>query len=63
MTLPFPEEKGVDTIYKLSKRAFGKWGEKKCMGTRTYKGQKSEKVKEFGETNWKTYEEVRSIEP
>ncbi|GMI05592.1 hypothetical protein TrRE_jg1059 [Triparma retinervis] len=58
MTLPFPEEKGVDTIYKLSKRAFGKWGEKKCMGTRTYKGQKSEKVKEFGETNWKTYEEV-----
>lgn len=32
----------------------------KCMGTRKYLGMKSVKppVKEFGETIWKTYEQV-----
>ena len=28
------------------------------MGSRTFLGQKTEKVKEFGETKWKTYSEV-----
>jgi long-chain acyl-CoA synthetase len=48
------------TVYELSKRAFETYPNSKCMGVRRYVGQKSEKVKEFGDTIWKTYSDVET---
>ncbi len=49
---------GVYTIYDFSKRAFSEYADANCMGTRKYLGQRSSKVKEFGETEWLTFKEV-----
>ena len=47
LTTPF---EGVTTMYDLSKRSFDMYAGNNCMGTRKYIGQKTAKVKEFGET-------------
>ena len=51
---------GENTLYEISSNAFRRFADLKCMGTRKYLGMKSVKppVKEFGETIWKTYEQV-----
>lgn len=49
---------GVATIYDLSKRSFKVNGKSQCMGVRNFLGQKSVKVKEFGEVFWRSYAEV-----
>jgi long-chain acyl-CoA synthetase len=54
-----PYESGT-TLYELSKDAFNKFAVQKCMGVREYQGMHSVKppVKRFGETQWRTYEQV-----
>ena len=55
-TSPF---KSVTTMFELSKRSFNTYGNKTCMSSRTYLGQKSAKVKEFStETKDLTYSQV-----
>jgi len=51
---------GQKTLYEISKSAFDKFASQNCMATREYLGMKTVKppVKEFGETQYKTYEEV-----
>jgi len=55
---PFDAEPEINTIYAMTKRAVDLYGEKKCMGTRTFLGQKNEKQKEFGATQWLSYGEM-----
>jgi len=50
---------GESTLYEITKNAFNKFPTTKCMGTREYIGQKSEKVKEFGDVQWRTYADVQ----
>jgi len=46
-------------MFELSKRSFNTYGNKTCMSSRTYLGQKSAKVKEFStETKDLTYSQV-----
>lgn len=48
----------VKTLYDLSSRSFVKYASRRCTGKRKYLGQHSEKVKKFGDIDWKSYEEV-----
>ena len=57
-TTPIP---GAETLYDLAKIAFQEYADHKCMGYRDFLGWKSKKVKEFGETHWKTFAEVGEI--
>lgn len=52
---PFP---GIATIYDLSKRSFKTNAKNRCMGVRNFLGQKSVKVKSFGDIFWRSYGEV-----
>ncbi|CAB9506649.1 chain acyl-CoA synthetase 9, chloroplastic [Seminavis robusta] len=54
-TTPVP---GAGTLYDLAKMGFEKYADKKCMGYREFVGWKTPKVKEFGDTYWKTFGEV-----
>ena len=56
-TTPDPE---CLTAYDLSSKAFKKYADLKCMGTRKYLGMKTVKppVKHFGDIEWKTYEQI-----
>jgi hypothetical protein len=59
---PFPDE-GVGTIYEMTARAFKLHASKACMGTRTYEGPvmiEGKPKKQFGETVYRTYEQVRA---
>jgi len=51
---------GVSTLYDLSKDAFARYADRKCMGSREFFGQYkgSPKVKHFGDTKWRSFEEV-----
>lgn len=50
---------GVETLYDLAKDAFKRYGNRDCMGTRTFLGWKVPgKVKHFGEITWKSYAEM-----
>lgn len=50
---------GSSTLYEVTDRAFNKYPTSKCMGVREYIGQKSAKVKEFGDVSWRTYADVQ----
>lgn len=52
---------GASTLYDLGAYGFQQYANKKCMGKRDFLGWKSPKVKEFGNTHWKTYSEVGEI--
>lgn len=58
VTTPIP---GAETLYDLATLGFKEYAEHRCMGYRDFLGWKSKKVKEFGETHWKTYQEVGEI--
>ena len=49
---------GAETLYDLAKIGFSEYAEHRAMGYRDFLGWKSKKVKEFGDTHWKTYAEV-----
>mmetsp|Transcript_6473 Transcript_6473/g.16585 ORF Transcript_6473/g.16585 Transcript_6473/m.16585 type:complete len:725 (-) Transcript_6473:151-2325(-) len=50
---------GVATLYDLAKDAFQRYGNRNCMGSRKFLGWKEPgKVKEFGETSWKSFAQV-----
>ena len=49
---------GVSTLYDLTKDTYARFGTRKAMGVREFKGWKSPKVKHFGDTKWYSYAEV-----
>jgi len=49
---------GVYTLYGMTKDCFTRFGSRKCMGYREFKGWKSPKVKHFGDSKWLSYSEV-----
>lgn len=50
---------GVSTLYDLAADAFTRYGDRNCMGTRTFLGWKVPgKVKQFGDTTWRTFAEM-----
>jgi len=54
-TTPTP---GAETLYDLAQEGFTHYPSQKCMGYREFLGWKNKKVKEFGDTHWKTFAEV-----
>jgi long-subunit acyl-CoA synthetase (AMP-forming) len=54
-TTPVP---GAGTLWDLARMGFETYADKKAMGYREFLGWKNPKVKEFGETYWKTFKEV-----
>ena len=57
-TSPEPD---CETIWDLASKGFETFAETNCMGSREFLGWKNKKVKEFGGTSWKTFEEVGHI--
>lgn len=45
-----PDPENIHTLFDISNVSFEKYADKKCMGAREFKGQRSAKVKEFGPT-------------
>jgi long-chain acyl-CoA synthetase len=56
VTTPF---EGVESLYGLAARAFARYGDNKCMGTRQFLRDKTARVKEFGDVKWRTYSQVQ----
>lgn len=57
-TTPCP---GAETLFDLAKIGFTEYAEHRAMGHRDFIGWKSKKVKEFGDTHWKTFAQVGEI--
>jgi len=49
---------GAETLYDLAQFGFTNYGEHRAMGWREFLGWKTKKIKEFGETYWKTFAET-----
>jgi len=55
-------EKGCDTLWDLAQHAFKTYGhDHKAMGYREFLGWKTQKIKEFGDTYWKTFAELGDV--
>ena len=52
---------GVTTLHELAMRAYKNYGHCDAMAQREYIGQKSAKVKEFGEVSSRTFDQVKEI--
>lgn len=52
---------GVTTLHELAMRAYKNYGHRDAMAQREYIGQKSAKVKEFGEVSSRTFDQVKEI--
>lgn len=49
---------GISTLYDLAKDSFSRYSDRNCMAVREFKGWYKPRVKHFGETSWRTFEEV-----
>jgi len=50
--------KGISTLYDLAKDSFSRYSDRNCMAVREFKGWYKPKVKHFGDTSWRTFEQV-----
>lgn len=49
-----------DTLHSVATRSFRIYGSQNCTATRTYLGMHKPNVKHFGDTTYKTFEEIQS---
>lgn len=52
---------GVTTLHELAFHAYRKYGPRNAMGQREYLGQHTPKVKKFGKSSFRTFDQVKDI--